>query len=802
LAEVGTSAMRKSLSMRELNVTENVVTKLHNKLILGWEFFKIHTGMGAEAHDDVNPLLVRIPGRLKERWMRYEQKWDSFGGSQVIEHKGFMERMSDSGMEMPIIDGDDLVNKAVSTEIEDMYELRRRFGISLKMAYHKLQKKGICEGATTASLIDGANRQLDDTEESKEHIGEHQRATSHAYKAAKERGEYDMDESMGRPILGWYHLLDVVEVSMPNFLSSSTFAYLINTPGTRMVLKEVVAGRLGGLFEIVDGFLIGHSMALKQLTRREYPELETRQQRLEDRLRVEVATQQQLAKNMMDKLLGRFPEIARSIKTKKAARQLLAADRELIEKLKHEGRIEEGEEDELLEKNNISQKKLHDHPAGLTVPTKPDRIARHELFCRCLDMPAAKALAAIATERYFDPNAVISAQGTAATKWYLPIHGEFCCVRETAMNTNSSVDSQTSASFDSRARCVMKLAPNEEDVTPHWHLEDGMFLYSGDDHEHAHRLNKIISTIHRPMGLCNAPLGLGDALLFAKTSEQLGSADKVANPLSTTSSGSIKPQKRGSMFGAKASPRCSVTNSCDIRSPGHTQVLQIDAIGTWNLMKEHKSLRIALWRYVSASLVATNPDWLGQVIPAPMPPKHVHHDESEHLPGHNTIARALALSILPEQLRTHRSPIGKVLSLGKAAYTGDGAAQDDVDLLDGKISNDIAALLLLHGTLSVAYDENTMPRVITAPNSSVPADLDTHHCLIALGEVDGQTEMPTSKPSLLKASPGSVLLLLSGSEIAKVHAFARRVSHNATLQSTLSTRQLLHTSSETTVFEE
>lgn len=185
--------------------------------------------------------------------------------------------------------------------------------------------------------------------------------TSPAYLEAVKRGAITGSEIMGRPLLTWYHLMDAVDVSMPDFLSNEVFACLMNTKGCRMVLKEVVAARLGSLFEIVDGFIIGHHMALKQFTRREHDVggTDIKILRLEDRLHSEVLAQQQLAKNMVDSLLVRFPEIARSIKTKKAARQLLASDRLMIEKLGHEGRIEEGEEEELLIKNNVRRQKSH-----------------------------------------------------------------------------------------------------------------------------------------------------------------------------------------------------------------------------------------------------------------------------------------------------------------------------------------------------------------------------------------------------------------------------------------------------------
>jgi NhaP-type Na+/H+ or K+/H+ antiporter len=785
-AQVGPEMMRKSLSMRpsvrDVSVTENVCIKLQNKLCLSIDAFKEYFNIEEdELKEEINPLMLRIPGRLKERWMRYEKKWDNFA-EEVEGHDGFAHHLSDEllgDVEMQSTEEADFALKSntfaeVTTEMQDMYELRRRFAIALKSSYSKLQAHGICEAVSTASLVDGANRQCDDTEESKEHPGEHARGNSLAFKKAVEEGSVGiMDESMGRPLLSWFHLKDAVELDMP-LLSSAGFSCLLNTPGTRLFVKEVVAGRLGTVFEIVDGFIVGHTSALKQFIKDNRTEVDDRASRLENRLRDEVSNQVQLAKNSLDKMLSRFPEIARSIKTKKAARQLLAADREVIEKLRHDGRIEEGEEEELLEKNNISQKKLHDHPAGLTVPNKPDRIAQHELFCRRLTKEAAKALAGISKEYYFDPNKTLAEQGAPATKWFLPIHGEFSAIRRTDYFTPDKV-----------SHCGnIKLEENEQDVTPHWHVEDGMFLYSGDDQEHAHRLRDITRPLRRPLGLYNAPLCLGDALSYAISTEQLANAETSS---SVPTPKAQAPSKRGSVLGAKT-VKSSVTYSASLRSPGHTQVLMIDAAQTWSLMKEHKTLREALWRYVSASLVATNYSWIGQVIPEA--PHHVQHSNIEPLPNHSMIGRALALCILPEQLRIHKPPIGKVRPLGTAAYTGDGSAQDDVDLL-AVFAHDVAAVLLLHGTMTVAYD-NSAPRVISAPNPNIPAtDLD-HHCLIALGEMDEETEMVTSKPTLLKASPGSVVLSLSGKEIGDVHAFAKKVAKNASLQNIFAPPPLLH----------
>lgn len=321
--------------------------------------------MHDEDAGEVSALLGRIPNRLKERWMKYELKWDDFNNENPRSLSQYPLQTSGSGIEMnhsklenenEELDEASQSESQVASEKQDMYELRRRYCISLKLAFHKLQRKGICEGESTAALVDCGNRQLDDTEESKEHHGAHMRGTSRSYlNAIMNHTAVASEDLHGRPLLSWYHLCDAVDVSMPDFLSNELFSCLMNTKGFRIVLKEVVAARMGGLFEIVDGFIIGHAMALKQFTRREHQvgEDDSRVLKLEKLLHEEVSAQQQLAKNCMDGLLVRFPEIARSIKTKKAARQLLSSDRLMIEKLGHEGRIEEGEEEELLEKNNV-----------------------------------------------------------------------------------------------------------------------------------------------------------------------------------------------------------------------------------------------------------------------------------------------------------------------------------------------------------------------------------------------------------------------------------------------------------------
>jgi hypothetical protein len=60
-------------------------------------------------------------------------------------------------------------------------------------------------------------------------------------------------------------------------------------------------------------------------------------------VRRQVRVQVQLARNWLDALLRRFPEVARAIKTKKAARMLLCGERNAVERLSHEGAIEEAE---------------------------------------------------------------------------------------------------------------------------------------------------------------------------------------------------------------------------------------------------------------------------------------------------------------------------------------------------------------------------------------------------------------------------------------------------------------------------
>lgn len=778
-ADIGLENLRKSLSMRELQ-HESVLTNAISTVKLWTDKVKNFFGIEDEEKADVSPLLARIPNRLKDRWMKYEQKWDDFDNlddeytsGDGVELAG-SKKESEYEARMPSSPTDpSQTDSQAASEKQDMYELRRRFCISLKLAFHKLQLKGICEGESTAALVDCGNRQLDDTDESKEHRGAHMRGTSPSYLTAIMHDGLKVDETLyGRPMLSWYHLMDAVDVSMPDFLSNEVFACLMNTKGCRLFLKEVVAGRLGSLFEIVDGFIVGHAMALKQFTRREHQvgEENAKVLKLERLLHIEVSAQQQLAKNMMDALLVRFPEIARSIKTKKAARRLLSADRLMIEKLSHEGRIEEGEEEELLEKNNISLKKLHDHPAGLTVPSKVDRISRHELFVRVLDPSAAKALAAISTERYFDPNCTLVSQGAPANKWFLPIHGEYCYVRETGQEGNIGM-----------SHCGCQMKSTEEDITSHWHKHDGMFLYTGDDKEHAHRLAAIIHSMRHPMGLGNAPLCLGDAISYALASEA-ANAENVgrtsgSSPTVAPAKQSAKTSKRGSILFSGASSGTKLTGgnySSSLRSPGHTQVLQIDSVGTWNLMKEHKSLRTALWRFVSASLVATNSVWIQQFIPASIPVHHTQHMGDEHIPSHDAVGKALALAILPQQLRQQTSPIGKIISLGSVIAAGGDTG--DTDLLDGKIPESIVAVLLLHGHVSLGYGDSP-PKYIQAPNFSVPATDDDHNCFISVGEMNDSV-----KPSCLKAGPGTVLLLLSADEIHKVHSFAKRITKNASLK--------------------
>lgn len=189
---------------------------------------------------------------------------------------------------------------------------------------------------------------------------------------------------------------------------------------------------------------------------------------------------------------------------------------------------------------------------------------------------------------------------------------------------------------------------------------------------------------------------------------------------------------------------------------------------------EHKSLRMALWRFVSASLVATNSVWIEQFIPASIPEHHV-HDDSQHIPSHDTMGKALALAILPQQIKQQKPPIGRIIFLGSVvAAVGDSG---DTDLLDGKIPESTVAVLLLHGHVSLGYN-NTTPKMVNAPNCSVPATEEDHNCFIPMC-----TDTDDSlKPTCLKAGPGTVLLLLNAAEIDKVHTFARRITHNETLK--------------------
>jgi len=109
-----------------------------------------------------------------------------------------------------------------------MIELRRRFGLSLKLQYTLLRRAGGIEAASTGALVDGANRQLDDTE--KDHVLDR-----------KALGP-SPDQDLGQPLHSWGHLLAALDGGGTSWLGSSPlFSKAYNTPGVRTLLKNVSA---------------------------------------------------------------------------------------------------------------------------------------------------------------------------------------------------------------------------------------------------------------------------------------------------------------------------------------------------------------------------------------------------------------------------------------------------------------------------------------------------------------------------------------------------------------------------------
>ena len=292
--------------------------------------------------------------------------------------------------------------------------------------------------------------------------------------------------------------------------------------------------------------------------------------RLTARLRAEVMAEVQAARDFIDELLTRFPEIARAIQTRKAARLLLAEERSAISHLAEEGLIDETEEVVLLEENNVSIKKLESHPTSLAVPSKAQRIRQHDLF-KALSPAAANALAAVASELYFNPGTSLLQQGSTATRWMLPVAGAFrVAIKPTLTDsvhaglldlnrTEGTFHATNAVAAPLRADAVAaraRLAGHGRSTsTNSAKIERSARFNVGDELDAKHEKHR---------GLAHAPLGLEDALR-AKTS------------------------------------------SYSVFSVGYSHVLSFDGSATAGLMREHPSLRDAVDRFLAASLLLRSP---------------------------------------------------------------------------------------------------------------------------------------------------------------------------------------------------
>ena len=133
----------------------------------------------------------------------------------------------------------------------------------------------------------------------------------------------------------------------------------------------------------------------------------------------ELETNWKLATQTLHSLSDAFPEITRAISTARGCLVVLENERRYIEKLQHDGELEEGEAAKLLQANLVSFKKVNLHPRSLAIPTMRDILERSAILCPPISSDTITELLSVCQERFFRPGDVIVGASDVTKGWYL-----------------------------------------------------------------------------------------------------------------------------------------------------------------------------------------------------------------------------------------------------------------------------------------------------------------------------------------------------------------------------------------------
>ena len=328
-----------------------------------------------------------------------------------------------------------------------------------------------------------------------------------------------------------------------------------------------------------------------------------------------------------------------------------------------------------MKANAMSAKKLTTHPASLAVPNKVQRIRRHPLFKNVTEQ-AAVALAKHCTEKYFDPNTCLLEQNTPAKHWLLPIQGTFKVYQSAStlsplssritrdgsgdeVGLNGAQFRATMAAITLAAEVATtsqgSVLPGSVDVTNGtFHGIDFNENYSthGDNDARKDASSSVL----------NAPLGLEDALGAAGHLQGGGECDgyrySVHSPgythVSFISQFTNSPYSLYLML-----LLCSIHSIILSRSYSLLKVLVVNGNATAELINEHPSLRDAIWRFMAASMLLRNPQWVQDATQASVAMAAANAAQGAMVLPAGVSARDLALSIVrPHQSKGGRSRAG------------------------------------------------------------------------------------------------------------------------------------------------
>eukprot|EP00903_Cladosiphon_okamuranus_P022319 g20525.t1 len=214
----------------------------------------------------------------------------------------------------------------------------------------------------------------------------------------------------------WSHL-------SKDFQLPQRLAFLRKIPIVGNLVESYMYRRLTVIFELASNFISAHEDVDILELLHEGP--------VAYQLALEKNRQLEDARGTLSQQLPVFPELARSLKTRVAAKYMLVQHREVVHELFHHGHINERESEGLISENNTARVKLEYHP---TADQIPDRftLLKNVPFLRFLTDEEKAAIInneKACQEEFYGSNVVLMnektsfARGTRRQGWFNVVRG-------------------------------------------------------------------------------------------------------------------------------------------------------------------------------------------------------------------------------------------------------------------------------------------------------------------------------------------------------------------------------------------